>query len=414
LLREVGADGVFMDVDSLEPGVDFRERITSAVGECDMLLVLIGKQWLDSRSRLDDPEDFVRVEIETALARGIRVIPVLVNGAEMPRPDDLPESLRTVAGRHALELSNSRWRHDVDRLVRTIEAIRARRVDAPVGAAVAGTRVDWPVVPGYAVEAYLGYGPGGHVYVAKQEPLGRLVILRVFGRPEECTPEWVTRFKRDTAVWASLTHPNVLPVYDAGERAGQLFVSTAFDDGASLSDVLATSGPLDPARVTQLVAGVAAALDAAHARDLVHGGLRPGDVRVSGEDAAAEVRVGGFGVAGPRSTAGQLSKTAVMLGDIDYLSPESVRGEELGPWSDVYSLGAVTFEMLTGSAPFTRESPMQTMWAHFEAPRPAVSEHREHIPSSLDALVQRALAVETEARFASAREFAEAFTAAVR
>jgi hypothetical protein len=132
LVAEFGEDGVFMDVDTIEPGADFVDYIDDAVGSCDVLIALIGDEWLDCRDdvgerRLDDPEDFVRLEVAAGLERDIRVVPVLVEGAVMPRAHELPEPLRRLARRNALEITDTRWRHDAGRLVETIKKVLAGR-----------------------------------------------------------------------------------------------------------------------------------------------------------------------------------------------------------------------------------------------------------------------------------------------
>ncbi|HEV7904352.1 MAG TPA: TIR domain-containing protein [Pyrinomonadaceae bacterium] len=134
LSARFGVEQVFMDIDQIEPGEDFVQVIESAVGSCEVLIALIGRNWLASRDesgrRLDNPNDFVRLEIAVALVRGIPVIPVLVQGANMPRPQDLPENLLTLSRRHALELSDLRWKHDVDQLTGVLEKILTRQREA--------------------------------------------------------------------------------------------------------------------------------------------------------------------------------------------------------------------------------------------------------------------------------------------
>jgi hypothetical protein len=125
LVAEFGGEQIFMDIDAIEFGTDFVERINEAVGECDALIAVIGDEWLtakdsDGRRRLDDPADFVRLEIAAALDRDVRVIPALVGNAKPPNPDDLPESIRKLANRHAIELSDSRWDYDVGRLIQRL------------------------------------------------------------------------------------------------------------------------------------------------------------------------------------------------------------------------------------------------------------------------------------------------------
>lgn len=134
LSARFGEEQVFMDIDQIEPGEDFVQVIESAVGSCEILIALIGRNWLASRDesgrRLDNPNDFVRLEITAALVRGIPVIPVLVQGARMPRPQDLPEDLSALSRRHALELSDLRWKHDVDQLTGVLEKRLARQREA--------------------------------------------------------------------------------------------------------------------------------------------------------------------------------------------------------------------------------------------------------------------------------------------
>jgi formylglycine-generating enzyme required for sulfatase activity len=134
LAAHFGDEQIFMDIDHVEPGEDFVRVIEEAVGSCEILIALIGRSWLTSRDetgrRLDNPNDFVRLEIAAALARGVRVIPVLVQGAQMPRPQDLPDDLSTLARRHALELSDIRWRQDVNQLISALEKVLAKRREA--------------------------------------------------------------------------------------------------------------------------------------------------------------------------------------------------------------------------------------------------------------------------------------------
>src|ERR1043165_1274435 len=134
LTAHFGDDQIFMDIDHIEPGEDFVRVIEEAVGSCEILIALSGRSWLTSRDetgrRLDNPNDFIHLEVAAALAREVRVIPVLVQGAQMPRPPDLPEDLLPLARRHALELSDLRWNHDVDQLISALEKVLARQREA--------------------------------------------------------------------------------------------------------------------------------------------------------------------------------------------------------------------------------------------------------------------------------------------
>ena len=175
LVAEFGDESVFMDVDTIDPGADFVDYIEEAVGSCDVLVALIGEEWLECRDdsgdrRLDDPADFVRLEVAAGLARDIRVVPVLIEGATMPRAEDLPDPLKRLARRNALEISNARWRHDVVRLVGTIrkvlggqgasEAIREAGAQGASAAAGPAAGIDPLVAPTTAAPAPPG-APGG-------------------------------------------------------------------------------------------------------------------------------------------------------------------------------------------------------------------------------------------------------------
>ncbi len=136
LTNKLGHEGVFFDVDNIEPGLDFFEVLNQHVGECDALVAVIGRDWISSvgpnnQRRLDDPNDFVRIEIEAALKRGIRVIPVLLDGASMPKSDDLPDSLKMLVRRQGIEISHTRFDSDVERLTKTLSSLGAGKAAAP-------------------------------------------------------------------------------------------------------------------------------------------------------------------------------------------------------------------------------------------------------------------------------------------
>lgn len=152
LSKHFGREQIFMDIDTIEPGVDFVEVIETAVSQCDVLIALIGKQWLtiadtDGQRRLDNPEDFVRIEIATALDRNIRVIPVLVQGVSIPRSTDLPDVLMKLARRHAFELSDVRWKYDTGRLIEAIEKVLPPRLIPPQKVNTAGPRSSRVITP---------------------------------------------------------------------------------------------------------------------------------------------------------------------------------------------------------------------------------------------------------------------------
>ena len=417
LVREFGRKRVFMDLDTLEPGVDFVERIDEAVASADVLLAVIGRTWLSAAlgeggsRRLDDPNDFVRLEIATALRRGIRVIPLLVGGARMPPGRDLPLDLDALARRHAHELSDSRWSYDVERLVEAIRPLVSGEAE-PAAARAPEAQLPELGLPGYRIEQLVARGEMGTVYVATQLGIERPVLLRVLGRVDALPPAFRERVKHDTMVAAALGHPHILPIHDVGESAGVLYLVTQRDDGVSLAELI-EDGPLDPGRVGRIVAQTASALDAAHARGLVHRDVRPFDIRVVGAGAADHVYLTGFGLTrhGTREGVG-LSKAGGFVGTVQYTPPELIEGRDADARSDVYALGATAFHALTGRVPFEGDT-LRTLLAHLQQQPPEPSRVAPELPTGIDAVITRALAKTPAERYPSAGEFAAALQAAI-
>jgi hypothetical protein len=191
-----GENRVFMDVDTIEPGADFVEYIERAVGSCDVLIALIGDAWLDSRDeggnrRLDDPDDFVRLEVAAGLERDIRVVPVLVEGATMPRADQLPEPLRRLARRNALEISDSRWRHDAGRLIDTIQKVLEGKGTGEAIREAEAQKLDVPgATEGHATQAGATSGAGVGAAEETGLPTAPPQGPPVYAPPPPPTPGW--------------------------------------------------------------------------------------------------------------------------------------------------------------------------------------------------------------------------------
>jgi hypothetical protein len=250
----------------------------------------------------------------------------------------------------------------------------------------------------------------GVVYRATQQALDRVVALKLIVPELADDPGLRDRFERESRIAASIDHPNVLPLYYAGEQDGVLYQAMRYVDGTDLRTLVRAHGALPADRAVAIVAQVAAALDAAHARGLVHRDVKPANVMLTEGDHAY---LGDFGLS--RRTASQEASTAggSVVGTFDYVAPEQIRGERVDARADVYALGGVLFTALTGQVPFPRESDEARLWAHLSAEPPRLSERAPNLPPELDPVIQRALAKRPEDRYPSAGDLARAATAAL-
>jgi serine/threonine-protein kinase len=253
------------------------------------------------------------------------------------------------------------------------------------------------VIAGYRIVREVGRGGMGVVYVAVEETLGRTVALKVVAPERAVEPGFRERFISESRLAASIDHPNVLPVFAAGEEDGTLYLAMRFVEGSDLRSL----GALEPARAAHIVAQVGAALDAAHARRLVHRDVKPGNVLVGGGDHAY---LTDFGLVKALDASAGVTRTGELVGTLDYVAPERIRGEPAGPASDLYSLGCVLYFALTGRVVFAGESAEQKLWAHLSSPPPTVP--------GFEAVLARALAKEPEARFESGAALGAAAVAA--
>src|SRR5918999_2222054 len=257
------------------------------------------------------------------------------------------------------------------------------------------------------LEEIVGRGGIGVVYQARQVSLDRVVALKAIAPELSGDQEFRERFKRESRIAASIEHPNVIPVYQAGESDGLLYLTMRYVEGIDLRTLIDEEGPLEPGRAARVVAQVAAALAAAHGRGLVHRDVKPGNVLIDRPAELEHIYLTDFGIARHLASTKALTKTGAVVGTMDYLAPEQVQGLGADARSDVYSLGCVLFETLTGRVPFPRDNEAAKMFAHMSAPVPSTTEVRPEVPGPLDELAVTAMAKEPEARFQSATEFAE-------
>lgn len=258
------------------------------------------------------------------------------------------------------------------------------------------------MVAGYRIVSLAGRGGTGEVYLARDENLERNVALKVLGPRYAEDPALRLRLLRESRMAAALDHPHVVPVYDAGASDGQVYVAMRYVDGTDLRALL-ESGPVEPARAVAMLAQVADALDAAHERGLVHRDIKPSNVLV---DERGNCYLADFGLT--QSVGEQPGDVGVGLqGTVDYVAPEQISGGEVGPTADVYSLGCLMVELLTGSPPFRRSSEVATLFAHLEEDPEPLSKLHAELPPALDDVVARALAKEPGSRPATCRELVD-------
>jgi WD40 repeat protein len=263
---------------------------------------------------------------------------------------------------------------------------------------------------GYRIESLLGQGGMSVVYLAEDLRLKRKVALKLLAASLAEDKSFRDRFLRESELAASIDHPNIVPIYEAGTTEDILFIAMRYVEGGDLKGRL-QGGRLDPADAIGIVAQVASALDAAHAARLVHRDVKPSNVLLdtgTRPDGSDHVYLADFGITKRVSEETGVGDRGQLLGTIDYVAPEQIAGEEIDGRADVYSLGCVLYECLVGQPPFRRDSDIAVVFAHLETESPAPSEQRPELPAALDAVIARALAKQPEQRYPSCREFARA------
>src|SRR4051794_3708730 len=253
----------------------------------------------------------------------------------------------------------------------------------------------------------------GVVYRAADPRLGRKVALKLLPKDYGDDEIFRTRFLRESRLAASIDHPNVIPVYEAGDADGQLFITMRYVEGTDVARLLREEGALEPARAVELVAQLARALDEAHGRGLVHRDVKPSNALVTRVGDGEHVYLSDFGVSRESTADATLTGAGGVVGTLRYLAPEVIQTGDADARSDLYSLGCVLFEMLTGEAPYDGPSDAAVIYGHLTKAPPRVSERRPGVPRALDAVVARALDKDPDRRFQSGAELAAAARAAI-
>jgi beta-lactam-binding protein with PASTA domain/predicted Ser/Thr protein kinase len=251
----------------------------------------------------------------------------------------------------------------------------------------------------YLIVAAIGGGGMAEVYKAEDERLSRPVAVKVLRREFGRDEEFVRRFENEARAAASLSHPNVVSVYDVGETPeGDHYIVMEFVDGRTLKDLVRDEGPLSVRQSLTVAAAVASALSAAHRKGIVHRDIKPENILITADGA---VKVTDFGIA--RAASGRtIVHTGSILGSAHYFSPEQARGGYVDEKSDLYSLGCVLFELLAGRPPYDAPSPIAVALKHVQEPVPSVRKLRPGVPKEVDVILQRLLAKEPEDRYRSA------------
>jgi len=252
----------------------------------------------------------------------------------------------------------------------------------------------------YELVGQIARGGMAEVYLARDLRLDRPVALKVLFPELSVDRNFVERFRREAQAAANLSHPNIVPVYDWGEADHTYFIVMEFIDGETLSDIIKAEAPLLPDRAAGIGAAVAAALAFAHRYGVVHRDVKPGNVLITGD---GEVKVADFGIARAAGTDESLTQTGAVMGTATYFSPEQAQGEGVDARTDIYSLGVVLYEMVTGKPPFSGNNPLAIAYKHVREEPPAPRSVNPAIPPAFEAIVLKAMAKSPEDRYDTAQ-----------
>ena len=265
-------------------------------------------------------------------------------------------------------------------------------------------------VAGYLLEKLVGVGGMAAVFRARDERLGRVVALKLLTGDEVVQQ----RFAREARAVAAVDHPHIIPVYEAGEAGGVLFIAMRYVAGDDLRTIVRRDGGLRPRRAAAFISPVASALDAAHAAGLVHRDVKPANMLVDvGPGRPEHVYLSDFGVARGVLTSSGLTRAGQFLGTPDYAAPEQINGGQVDGRADQYALACVAYTLLSGSVLFSRDVPMAVLYAHLSAPPPRLTVVRPDLSEAVDQVLARGLAKTPEERYESCGAFADALREAL-
>lgn len=286
------------------------------------------------------------------------------------------------------------------------------RSTAPDSSGLRGRRI-----AEYLLQDEIGRGGMAVVYRAEDLRLGRTVAVKLLAPELARNDTFRQRFAHESRVAAAIDHPHIVPVFEAGETEGLLYIAMMYVRGRDLAALLDRDGPLPLETACRIGLQVASALDAAHAHDLVHRDVKPGNILIAegtDSDRPEHAYLTDFGLTKKSLSLTGFTSVGQFVGTLDYVAPEQISGRPVDGRCDVYSLACVLFEMLTGSPPFRRDDDMALLWAHQYDPPPAVTEQRPDLPSAVDAVFAQALAKAPENRYETCRTFVAAVRTAGR
>jgi serine/threonine-protein kinase len=277
------------------------------------------------------------------------------------------------------------------------------------GGFVAGSRIG-----GYLLEEQIGQGGMAVVFRALDERLGRPVALKILAPSLAADEAFRQRFIRESRAAAAVDDPHIIPVFEAGEADGVLFIAMRYVRGGDVRSLMFRDGALPAARVAGIVSPVASALDAAHAAGLVHRDIKPANMLIDvRQGRPAHVYLADFGLSKEALGSVGLTGSGQFLGTVDYAAPEQVEGHPVDGRADQYALGCAAFAMLSGEPPFRRDQGMAVLLAHLSEPPPSVASRRKGLPAALDPVFARVLAKRPDGRYGSCREFGDALRGAL-
>jgi len=256
----------------------------------------------------------------------------------------------------------------------------------------------------YKVLDKIGEGGMAVVYKAYQESLGRYAAIKVLRAELARDEEFVARFRREALAVAQLNHPNILHVYDAGVANGVYYMAMGFVDGGSLKDLIG-QGPVEPAYAASIAAQLADALDYAHKQGIVHRDVKPSNVLMTRD---GRPMLTDFGIAKALYESAALTRTGISIGTPEYMAPEQIQGQPVDGRTDIYALGIVLYEMVTGWAPFSTPTPVATLYKQVNEPPPPLHQVNVNVPDWLEGVVGKALAKRPEGRYQQAADLAAA------
>jgi serine/threonine-protein kinase len=288
-----------------------------------------------------------------------------------------------------------------------------RHTDLPVGreSGLIGKQI-----ASYVVDAEIGRGGMAVVYRARDLRLDRTVALKLLAPELARNDTFRKRFAHESRVAAAIDHPHIVPVFEAGETEGVLYIAMRYVPGQDLRALLDREGALPPVQAGRIAVQVASALDAAHAHDLVHRDVKPGNILVAegtDRDHPEHVYLTDFGLTKKSLSLTGLTTVGQFVGTLDYVAPEQISGKPVDGRCDVYSLACVVYETLAGVPPFRRDDDMALLWAHQYDPPPPLSSERPELPEAGDEVLAKALAKAPEERYGTCLEFVTALRAAL-